>query len=150
MIFRGTFEHSLDAKHRLTVPARFRESFANGVVLAKAPEAKLGTPRSIALWRSEDYDEYVKAALGGRNPITSEAQELSLILYANCHDTELDSAYRVMLPADMLRYAGLDKEVVVTGMGNRLQVWDRAMHAAYNEAVLSRFTEITASLGHTA
>lgn len=150
MIFRGTFEHSLDAKHRLTVPARFRDAFANGVVLAKSPEAKLGTPRSISLWRSEDYDTYVTAALVGRNPISPEAQELSLILYGNCHDTELDSAYRVMIPADMLRYAGLDKEVVVTGMGNRLQVWDRTAHAAYNESALSRFTEITASLGHTA
>ncbi|MGO9750589.1 MAG: division/cell wall cluster transcriptional repressor MraZ [Solirubrobacteraceae bacterium] len=150
MIFRGTFEHSLDAKHRLTVPARFREAFANGVVLAKSPEAKRGAPRSISLWRSEDYDAHVTAALDGRNPILPEAQELSLILYANSHDTELDSAYRVMIPENMLRYAGLDKDVVVTGLGNRVQIWDRAAHAVYNEDVLSRFTEITASLGHTA
>ncbi len=150
MIFRGTFEHSLDAKHRLTVPARFREAFASGVVLAKSPEAKIGTPRSIGLWPIDDYNEFATAALARVNPISAQARELKRILYGNSLDTELDSVYRVMIPAEMLRFAGLDKEVVLSGSGECLEVFDRAAYAVYNEDVLSRFTEITASLGNTA
>lgn len=148
--FLGTFEHSLDAKHRLTVPARFRAAFADGIVLAKSPAAKENTPRSIALWPAEDYNAYATAALARYNPISPEARELKRVLYGNAYATDLDSAYRVMIPAEMLRFAGLDKEVVLTGSGECLEVWDRAAQAAYNEDVLSRFTDIAASLGNTA
>ena len=55
------------------------------------------------------------------------------MLFSNAHETELDSANRVMIPPTMLRYAGLDKEVVLTGSGEFLEVWDREAHAAYNE-----------------
>ena len=150
MAFRGNFEHSLDAKHRLTIPARFREAFAGGVVLAKAPEAKLGTPRSLAIWPVEDFNAYASAALAGLNPISSEAREMKRIINGNAHDTELDSAYRVMVPPDMLRFAGLDKEVALVGSGEYLEIFDRKLYAAYNEDVLSRFTEIAAAIDHTA
>ena len=150
MVFRGNFEHSLDAKHRLTIPAKYRAAFANGVVLAKSPETQPGTPRTVAIWPTEAFERYTNRVLEGKNPISPEARELSRILFGNSHDTELDSANRVMFPADMLRFAGLDKELVLTGAGECLEVWDRAVHAAYNDDVLSRFTEIAASVGDTA
>jgi MraZ protein len=150
LIFKGKFEHSLDAKNRLTVPSRFREAFAGGIVLAISPEAKAGTPRCIALWRSEDYEAYAQAALAQHNPISPQARELKRILFNNAHDTELDSAYRVMIPAEMRTYAGLEKEVVLAGSGECLEVWDRATYAAYSDDVTSRFTEITERFGNTA
>ena len=150
MTFRGTFEHALDAKHRLTVPAKFRAALSGGVVLAASPETKKDGPRSIAIWTPEAFDEYTERALGGLNPLSPEARELQRILFGNSHDTELDSANRVMMTPYLIKYAGLDKEVVVIGAGKFLEVWDRATHAAYNEGALSRFPEIAASLGHTA
>ncbi len=150
MIFRGTFEHALDAKHRLTVPAKYRPALAGGVVLAVSPETEPGTPRSIAMWTPEDYEQYTEAALGGLNPLSPRARELSRVLFGNSHDLELDSANRVMIPAGLMSYAGLDKEVVVTGVGNCLEIWDRATYTAYNESALARFSEIAASFDHTA
>ncbi|MGO9975277.1 MAG: division/cell wall cluster transcriptional repressor MraZ [Solirubrobacteraceae bacterium] len=150
MIFLGRFEHSLDAKHRMTVPARFREAFANGAVLAKSPEAKAGTPRCLALWPAEDFERWVDLAVAPLNPLSPQAREIRRALLSNAHKIDLDSAYRVMIPADMLRYAGLDKEVALTGVGDSLEIWDRATQEAYNDDVLSRFTEITANLGKTA
>ena len=85
--------------------------------------------------------------LSDRDPISPEARELQRFLFNNSHETELDSANRVMLPPTMLRYAGLDKEVVVTGSGKYLEVWDREAHTSYNEDLLSRFSEIAS--GHT-
>ena len=149
MTFRGTFEHSLDAKHRLTVPAKFRAALAHGVVLAASPETTPGTPRSIAIWTSEGFDSYAEAALGRLNPISSQARELKRVLNNNSHDTELDSANRVMIPPGMMRFAGLDKDVVVTGSGDCLEVWDRGVYEAYNEDALNRFPELAASVGDT-
>ena len=70
MIFRGTFEHALDAKHRLTVPSKFRAALASGVVLAASPETNATAPRSLAIWTPEAYDAYTSAALTGLNPLS--------------------------------------------------------------------------------
>lgn len=144
MTFRGTFDYSLDAKNRLTVPARFRAALAEGVVLAK------GLERCVTLWTPAEFDSYTKAALAGFHPLSPEAQQLNRFFSANSYDTELDAAGRVMVPAFLLAHAGLSKEVVVTGLGNALEIWDRQTWADYNDALASRVTDITASLGQTA
>ncbi len=150
MIFRGTFEHALDAKHRLTVPSKFRAALAGGVVLAASPETNPSAPRSLAIWTSEGYDAYTTGALAGISPLSPEARDLKRFFFNFSHDTELDSAHRVMVPPALLDYAGLDKEVVVVGSGECLEVFDRASYGGYSKDVLTRVPDIAASLGHTA
>lgn len=149
MTFRGTFEHALDSKHRLTVPAKFRVALAGGVVLAASPETTPGAPRSIAIWTPDAYDAYTEAALRDLNPMEPKARELQRFFFNWSHDTELDSAHRVMIPPPFMRYAGLDREVVVTGSGQCLEVWDRAAYQSYSEDVLGRVPDIAASFAHT-
>lgn len=149
MIFRGTFEHTLDAKHRLTVPAKYRGVLAGGVVLAASPETTPGTPRSVAIWTPEDHEAYAAAALAKLNPLSPQARELKRVLFGSSFELELDSANRVMIPAALMEFARLTREVVLTGAGECLEVWDRAAHAAYNEGALARFPEIAASFDHT-
>jgi MraZ protein len=150
LIFRGTFEHALDAKHRLTVPSKFRAALAGGVVLAASPETTAAAPRSIAIWTPDGYESYTGAALTGLRPISPEARDLKRFFFNYSHDTELDSAHRVMIPPALLEYAGLDREVVVTGSGECLEVFDRAKYSGYSEDVLIRVPDIAAKLGHTA
>ena len=150
MIFRGTFEHALDAKHRLTVPSKFRAALAGGVVLAASPETTAAAPRSIAIWTPDAYEAYTAAALTGLSPISPEARDLKRFFFNYSHDTELDSAHRVMIPPTLMDYAGLDREVLVTGSGECLEVFDRARYAGYSDDVLSRVPDIAAKLGHTA
>jgi MraZ protein len=68
LTFRGTFDHALDAKHRLTIPARFRGTLADGVVLAPSPEIEPGAARAVAIWTPADYDTYTDSVLSGLNP----------------------------------------------------------------------------------
>ena len=150
MIFRGTFEHALDAKHRLTVPSKFRAALAGGIVLAASPETTAAAPRSIAIWTPDAYEAYTKAALTGLSPISPEARDLKRFFFNYSHDTELDSAHRVMIPPALKEYAELDREVVVTGSGECLEVFDRAKYSGYSEDVLTRVPDIAAKLGHTA
>ncbi|HWC26788.1 MAG TPA: hypothetical protein VG474_09405, partial [Solirubrobacteraceae bacterium] len=103
-----------------------------------------------ALWTPAAYDAYTAAALEGFHPLSKDAQKLRRFFAANSLDTELDAAGRVMLPGFLLEHAGLRKEVVVTGSGDALEIWDRKTWAEYNEALGADVDEITASLGNTA
>jgi MraZ protein len=150
LTFRGTFEHALDAKHRLTIPAKFRGALAGGVVLAPSPEVESGAPRTVAVWTPEVYDEFTTSTLAGLNPASPKARELKRFYFNSSFDTELDSAHRVMIPAQLMAYAGLDKEVTVTGSGECLEIWDRHAYRQNFEDVLTRIPDIAASLGDTA
>jgi MraZ protein len=149
LAFRGTFDHALDAKNRLTVPAKFRSALADGVVLAGSPEVTPGEPRSLSVWTVEAYDEFTASTLSGLNPLSPTARELKRFFFNHSHDTELDSAGRVMIPPFLMTYAGLGKEVVVTGSGECLEVWDRTAFSRYQDEVLARIPDIAASLGDT-
>lgn len=144
MVFRGTFDYSLDVKSRLTVPARYRAALSGGVVLA------MGLERCVALWTPDGYDAYTQASLAGFHPLSPEAQKLKRFFSANSLETELDAAGRIMIPAFLIDHAGLEKEVVVTGSGDALEIWNRATWAEYNAALASAVNEITSHLGHTA
>jgi MraZ protein len=150
LTFRGTFEHALDAKHRLTIPAKFRGALSSGVVLAASHETEPGAPRCVAIWTPEAYDRFTTSTLAGMNPSSPKARELRRFFYNASADTELDSAHRVMIPTFLLNYAGLDKEVVVTGSGECLEVWDRQRYTRNFEEVVARIPDIAASLGDTA
>src|SRR5688572_5765698 len=117
--FRGTFDYTLDAKNRLTVPAKFRAALAEGVVMAK------GTDPYVALWVPEQYDAFTQSVLGQFPPFSEEREKLERFFSSNSHDTEIDSAGRVGFPPFLLVHGELKKDVVVAGAGNRLEVWDR-------------------------
>jgi len=142
--FRGTFDYSLDAKNRLTIPAKFRTSLADGVVLSK------GLDNCLELWRPEDYDERMTSALRGMNPLSTEARRIELFFSANAFPSELDSAGRVMVPPPLLEHAGLKKDAVVVGAGKSLQIWDREKWATFNAELTTTINDITANLGQPA
>ena len=149
MSFRGTFEHALDAKHRLTVPAKFRAALAGGVVLAASHEATPGSPRCVSIWTPDGYDAFTAATLSGLNPVSPKARELKRFFFNSSFDAELDSANRLMIPPPLMRYGALDKDVVVTGSGECIEVWDRSAYDGYRDDILTRIPDIAASLGHT-
>ncbi len=144
MAFRGTFDYSLDAKNRLTVPAKFRNVLGESVVLAQ------GVERCVAVWRSEDYDAYVQGVTSQFAPMSKQREKLQRYFSANSQDTEIDSAGRVMVPNFLIDHAGLGKEVVVTGVDDRLEIWDRAAWAAYNDQLAGDISDISELLGNTA
>jgi MraZ protein len=145
LAFHGTFEHTLDAKNRLTVPSRFRAALAGPVFLVK------GSDSCISVYPGETYSALAEAALAGLNPLSSQARELKRFFYGNATEAELDSAGRVMLTPRHLEHAEITgREVVVTGAGDCLELWDRSAWEAYDRDLSARASDLTSALGHPA
>jgi MraZ protein len=142
LAFRGHFEHSLDAKNRLSIPARFRASFSAGTVLAKDPEP------CVAVWTPETHEAIIERALAGSNPMGSQYRKLSRFYQGNSFEIELDASGRVTLPPPLLVHAGIEKEVVVVGVGDHLEVWDKGRWAREQEALDAQIEEVTETLGN--
>jgi MraZ protein len=145
LAFHGTFEHTLDAKNRLTVPSKFRSTLAGKVFLVK------GADRCLSVYPEETYAALTADALSGMNPLAPQARELRRFFFANAMEVELDGAGRVMLPARFMEQAGIgSREVIVAGAGDCLELWDRAAWETYDADLTRRAPDLTASLGHPA
>jgi MraZ protein len=139
--FRGTFDLTLDAKNRLTVPSKLRAFFADGVVLAAGFEPCVG------VWVPEDYDRWTQSMLAGRDPFSPAVRKLQRHFNSNALATELDGAGRVMVPRFLMEYAGLEREVSLVGTGPALELWERERWTSYNADVSSNVAGIAAALG---
>ena len=141
MAFRGHYEHSLDAKHRLSIPARHRAAFSSGVVLAKDSDA------CIAAWPPEAHESTVASALAGKNPLGSDFKQIQRFFQWNSFDMPLDASGRVTLPPQLMEHAGMEKEVVVAGVGGLLEGWARERWHEEREGLDARTGEVSESLG---
>jgi MraZ protein len=144
LAFNGNFEHTLDAKHRLTVPSKFRAQLAGKVFLVKGPD------RCISVYPEQTYSAMAAGALVGLNPFSPEAREMRRVLHGNAVDVELDTAGRVMLPPVHRSFAGIDRQVMIVGTGEALELWDHATWQAYETDLTARAPELTSALGHPA
>jgi MraZ protein len=142
MAFRGHFEHSLDAKNRLSIPARFRAEFSSGLVLAKDSDS------CIAVRTTEGHEETFEAALAQLSPLSSEYKTLQRFHQSNSFDVELDGSGRVVLDARLLAHAGIEREVVVAGVGDHLEIWSRDGWNTLQTELEANIEGVTESLGH--
>ncbi len=124
-MFFGEHEHTIDDKNRLTLPARFRTAFAGGVVLTR------GLDTCLDVYTRTDWDALVEARLAPLDPFSREARELKRFFFSAAADAELDRQGRVLVPPALVRHAGLGREVVVAGVHDHLEIWDRKAWAAH-------------------
>ena len=80
--------------------------------------------------------------------VRQQARETRRLIYGTAAETELDSAGRVMLTPRFLEHAGIGREVVITGVGDCLEIWDRSAWADYYHDLTARAPDLTESLGH--
>jgi MraZ protein len=118
-MFFGQHEHTIDDKNRLTLPARFRAAFAAGIVLTQ------GLDDCLDVYTRADWDSLVEARLAPLDPFSREARELKRFFFGAAADAELDRQGRVLVPPALARHAKLGREVVVAGVHDHLEIWDR-------------------------
>lgn len=144
--FRGTFDHTLDAKGRLTIPARYRAALSEGVVMAMPVDLK----PCVGVWRPQEYERYTERALEQLPTLSTQLAELERFFYGSSQDAELDAAGRIMLPGFLSEHASLRKEVVVVGAGDRLELWDRGAWDEHRPLLLQGVAGITARIDNAA
>ena len=116
----GAHEHTIDDKNRLTLPAKFRQAFADGIVVTR------GLDGCLYGFRRPDWDRLVQSRLATLDPLSPEGRRLERFFYSGASETELDKQGRVMVPRELIEHAKLGREVVVAGVNDRLEIWDRA------------------------
>jgi MraZ protein len=117
MAFRGNYEHSLDAKNRLTIPSKLREGLGGEVVIGKSLES------CAAIWTPAGFDAYTEAFLRDLHPLSDEARDLTAYFSGNSFDAELDKAGRAMIPAGILEHAKIEGDAIVVGAHDHIQLW---------------------------
>ena len=140
MAFRGHYEHSLDAKDRLTVPARFRSALADGVVLSK------GFDPCVWLQTTAAFERLSDRFLSPHSPFGRDARRLRRRFHGGSFDEKLDSAGRVRIPKPLIEHAGLSGSCVVIGAGEYLEVWDAAAWARQEQELDDEAPEIAEGL----
>ena len=126
----GEYDHTIDDKNRLTLPARFRQALAGGIVLTRGLDA------CVEAYPADDWQQLVESRLAGLNPLSHETRVLERFYYTGAVESTPDKQGRVMLPPTLIEHAGLGREVVVVGMRDRLEIWDRASWRAQLKEVM--------------
>jgi len=116
----GTHDHTIDDKHRLTLPAKFREAFQDGLVVTR------GFDGCLYAYRRPDWDRLVESRLATMDPLSKEGRRIQRFFFSGASEADLDKQGRVMIPTQLLEHAKLGREVVVAGVHDRLEIWDRA------------------------
>ena len=109
----GTYEHSVDAKGRLFIPAKLREELGETFYLA------MGVDECLAIYPQETWNRFTEkfASL----PMSQSAAMRPL--FANASKCELDSQGRIVIPQKLRKYAGLEKDAVIIGVNDRAEIW---------------------------
>ncbi len=123
-MFLGEYQHTLDAKGRVSLPSKFRAQMTGKLVVAK------GFDKCLYVYPADAYEKFV-AGLLGREDFDPRIRQLRRLFTAGAVEAELDSAGRISLPPKLREHAGLSKDVAITGNGNRIEIWDAGSWSAY-------------------
>ena len=116
-MFLGRFNHTLDEKGRLAIPARFRSELQAGLVITR------GTDRCLSVYPLSTW-ETLAAKLDALPMGDANARNLRRAAFAAAEPAELDKQGRIILPERLRAYANLDGTVAVVGMNTFLELWD--------------------------
>jgi MraZ protein len=118
-LFLGEFEHSIDDKIRLAVPARFRPALEDGLVMAR------GLERCLVIYDSDSW-RAVSERVRDLNPWQADARRMQRHFFSGAVPAQPDKLGRVVIPQFLRTYAQLETEVVVVGLADRIEVWSRS------------------------
>src|SRR5262245_6662290 len=116
----GEYEHTVDEKGRITLPARFRAHFKSGIVLTR------GMDRCLYAYTPAEWQKLVQSQLASLNPLSPDSRNLHRFFFSGAAETKPDSQGRVTLPPKPAQRAQLEREVVIAGVYDHLEIWDRS------------------------
>ncbi|MEK7664942.1 MAG: division/cell wall cluster transcriptional repressor MraZ [Patescibacteria group bacterium] len=136
----GQYEHTIDNKKRLALPAKFRGELGDKVIITK------GIDSCLVVYTQKEW-QIMSEKLGNLPISQSEARSLPRVILASAMEVALDKLGRILIPDYLKNYAGLKKSVVVCGLSNRLEIWDAEKWEEYRKKAEKGIEEIVSKLG---
>jgi transcriptional regulator MraZ len=136
----GEHEHTIDDKNRLTLPAKFRKAFVEGIVVTR------GLDECLSAYAPGDFAKLVESRLATLDPFSEEGREVQRFFYSRAVETELDRQGRVTIPPGLMKRAKLERDVVVVGVHDHLEIWDRALWERHSNEVEGRVKDVAERL----
>lgn len=124
-MFLGEHEHTIDAKGRMAVPAKFRAQMDRGGVISK------GMGACLSVYTMQGWEEKSAQLAAGKS--SDELRDFERRIYPSASEIELDGQGRMVIPAKLRAYAELDSDVTVAGVRDHFEIWDRASWQSYQE-----------------
>lgn len=124
-MFIGEYSHTIDSKGRLIVPSKFREQLGDEFVVTKGLDGCLFVYENSE-WKA--FEEKLHAL-----PLTNtNARKLTRFFLAGACACEVDRQGRILIPANLREFAGLEKDVTLAGLGSRIEIWDKQKYTEKN------------------
>ncbi len=131
----GEFQHSIDNKGRVIVPAKFREELGPRFILTK------GLDNCLFAYPLEEWNAVV-ANLRQLSFTKADARAFSRFFFSGADEVETDKQGRILIAPHLRQYASLDKEIVIIGVSSRMEIWDKEAWSAYRSSADSQYEEI--------
>jgi MraZ protein len=139
-MFIGEFHHTLDEKGRLAIPSKFRADLAAGAVVTR------GLDRSLFLYPKAAW-ETLAQKLASLPLGQADTRAFARLMLAGAMDVDIDKSGRVTIPEYLRHYAGVAKDVIVTGLYDRLEIWDETAWKEYAAKTERDSNDIAERLG---
>lgn len=123
-MFFGEYEHTIDTKGRVIIPAKLRDALGESFIIAK------GLDGCLSVYSMEQWTAF-EAKLQALPLSQPDARAFARFFFSGATEGELDKQGRVMIPSNLREHAGLTKDVVIAGAGNRLEIWDKEKREQY-------------------
>lgn len=131
----GEYNHNIDNKNRLIIPSKFREILGENVVLTK------GLDGCLFLYSEQEWKNF-QEQLKTLPLINKEARGFKRFFLGSAVDGSIDKQGRILISSALRSFAGLDREVVLAGMLDRVEIWDKAKWDADNAAIEDNMEDI--------
>ena len=139
-MFIGEYNHNLDNKGRLAVPVKFRNDLKKGAVVTK------GLDGCLFLYTMSEWK--ILAEKLSKLPISqSNTRAFARLMLAGAMDVQVDKQGRIVLPDYLRKYAMLKKKIIISGLYNRLEIWDESSWEKYKEVTEKESGDIAEKLG---
>lgn len=138
-MYLGEYRHSMDQKGRIILPAKFRDSMRAGCVITK------GQDRCLVIFDSEGWKLYV-SRIRSLSQMDSKVRAFMRSVFGSASDVIPDSQGRVLVPPKLREYAGLERDVVVAGVDDHVEVWDASAWDRVIEEADRELVEVSQSL----
>lgn len=133
MFFFGTFEHSVDERGRVAIPARYRSAFVDGGVLRVGPEG------AVEMYTQGTFEEEVQRRLATENGNrTAEARRIRRSFLPDAYAVELDKQGRILVPPQIRDESDLTNKILIIGCGDYLELWHPEKWAGEQQALDER------------